>query len=216
MVHTRPLRVFGAGGVLLAVLSLSACALVGGGEASGASEGEALPMVDGAPDFQGPWAEDLRRDYLENDNQYWRAAIADGKISEAEFTESESRFGSCLKDAGITYEPLDLQTGGYGAQPPESMSPEELESHIEACDQTTGGVIIGGWYANMYRNPDGLDEGEEQVQCMIDQGLMEPGSKTEHIADWLGGEHSDSERKIARLCIHDPFKKLGMWPNEEK
>lgn len=162
-----------------------------------------------APEFTGPWADALTEVYLTSQTDAQRSILADGLVTEAEYTEVRNQFAACMADLGI-----EFTFGSYGTMTSESAegAPEGEafeEAYIGCSGQTKSGV---DWvYESMQRNPENLDEPTIMVACLVRAGLV-PDSYTaaQYSLDWVHGTLPYSETDTdATLCEFDP---LGLLP----
>lgn len=192
--------------LLLASISLTACSSAN--IATDASEPADLPIVNGIPQFEGPWAEDLRRDYMDNDNEYWHKVIANGHISEREYDEHRNRLITCLHDGGLKSAELDKGHVTYADDP--ALSDQEENQIMTACDDQEASVMFDIWYHNLRANPDNLDWQAAELECLINYGLLQPGATRADVQAWYESEENRQRQKEAYICAKDPFGKLGL------
>lgn len=106
--------------------------------------------------FKGSWAADLRRDYLEYHDQYWRAAIADGKISEREYDEVRNRSIQCMRDAGLT-DARTVEDGYISYTDIPSIPQEEQHAIGTGSGKSSGLYQLENCYTQLRAIPDILD-----------------------------------------------------------
>ncbi|MFV0407907.1 MAG: hypothetical protein ACK5LN_13985 [Propioniciclava sp.] len=151
--------------------------------------------------FTGPWAQQLRTAYEESRSELERQVLADGLITDAEYAELLGAFQTCIEDLGyeLTWEGDD---GGFSI--PGEQSPSEQQ--IAECSATTDGEA-SGYYVQMRRNPENLDEAEIMVDCLIRVGVVDPSySPEDYQQDGLSGSgptYLDTEE--FRACNADPL-----------
>lgn len=198
------------GNTLLAVgaLLLSAC-----GSASAptdASEPADLPIVNGIPQFEGPWAGALTQQYQEENNEYFRMALANGHISEREIHEAKSRAEQCMTDQGLTGFVLNDDGSAIGGESP-TLSEEEEREAFFTCEVSSGWAAISSLGQLMKANPANKDWNAAELQCMIDQGYLQPGATQEDYQHWEESQPVEVRfEKEAVTCRFDPFGELGM------
>lgn len=194
-------------GLVSACLVLCISLMAGCGGSSPGSSG-----TDGAgasPTFTGPWADALTEVYLTSQTDAQRSILADGVVTEAEYTEVRNQFAACMADLGI-----EFTFGSYGTMTSESAegAPEGKafeEAYIGCSSQTKSGV---DWvYESMQRNPENLDEPTIMVACLVRASLV-PDSYTaaQYSLDWENGTLPYSETDPdATLCEFDPLGLLS-------
>ncbi|XBH20746.1 hypothetical protein V5R04_10970 [Jonesiaceae bacterium BS-20] len=143
----------------------------------------ALVVVTSActPDVEvaSPYAaqfEDARRGAT---TQFEADALADDKISRAEYVEAEQRFVDCIASHGGKVE-LEDQTGYFTY-----AITGDIELYDSVSDQCGQGAnaLISPLYVDILMNPNRTDFDELMANCLIDVGLVDRTFTKEDMAD---------------------------------
>lgn len=120
--------------------------------------------------------EDARRDAT---TQFEIDALADDKISRAEYVEAEQRFVDCIASHGGKVE-LEDQTGYFVYA---ITGDNELYDSVDnQCRQGTN-ALISPLYVDILMNPNRTDYDELTANCLIDVGLVDRTFTKEDLAD---------------------------------
>lgn len=143
----------------------------------------ALVVVTSActPDVEvaSPYAaqfEDARRVAT---TQFEKDALADDKISRAEYVEAEQRYVDCIASHGAKVE-LEDQTGYFVYAITGDI--ELYDSVSIQCGQGTH-ALISPLYVDILMNPNRTDFDELTANCLIDVGLVDRTFTKEDMAD---------------------------------
>lgn len=161
------------------------------------------------PGFSGPWAHELQKAYEESSSDVFRKIVADGKITEAEYSEAHQHSIQCMADGGfpgVTHHPEE----GVTQMPEIPIEKEALARELMTdCDEKFGIVDIDIWYNNLHLNPDNLNWDEGELQCLIKHKYLPLGSTVADLKAWYETEHEKHVRDAqVRVCGFDPFNKL--------
>lgn len=188
-------------------LLVAAC---GGPDAAGDVAG--LSAVEA--DFgDGPWAEEFERAFNATDSQFVRSVLADGEITEREWTEAMTGVAECMTLEGFAMEPNFDTPGGtftlidMPATIPPGWDEEMSIVKFNVCWPHWFGstdVNIQSLWLGSQINPLNLDPEELLVVCLIDEGLAPQGfSAAEFLAlesevetMWLKALGADGTRFI--------------------
>ena len=131
--------------------------------------------------------EDARRGAT---TQFEADALADDKISRAEYVEAEQRFVDCIASHGGKVE-LEDQTGYFTYA---ITGDSELYDTVDIqCAQGTH-AVISPLYVDILRNPNRTDFDELTANCLIDVGLVDRTFTKDYLEDLVaravGGSNS--------------------------
>lgn len=186
---------------------ISACALDHHSEA--VDEPADLPVVDGIPEFIGPWSAELKEYYTTSESDFFRKALSNGHISEAELLEGKRRAEQCMTDNGL--EDFELHDDGTGVGGVIPGKPEETAKEVYAhCELISGWADLSMLSDAMTANPENKDWQAAELQCLIDRGYLPQGSTTSSVEKWL--EDAPIEKRFepaAVACMTDPFGVRG-------
>lgn len=155
-----------------AVAALLALALTGCAATAESISTDSAHTVGWADEFDKMKSEDLTN--LE------QQILADGVISSEELTAAESAFVTCAKLIGFTVSDFDT-SGGYEIDGPFTENgPPELTRCESAFNRTSG------MYWMMKRNPEGIDEAELMVACLIRAGVVQQNFTRSDYLSQLG------------------------------
>lgn len=145
------------------------------------------------PSFSGPWAEDFRREYddaRDRGNTFAQEVLRDGRITEAEATETMSRYQSCMADSGFT---LDYVMPDGSSQMSGELTDDERTRYNEAdvaCMSDSGYRWITGLYNAVNADPDGSlrNRSDEEARrdladCLKRKGAVDDGFTFEDIPE---------------------------------
>lgn len=106
-------------------------------------------------------------------------ALADDKISRAEYVEAEQRYVDCIASHGAKVE-LEDQTGYFVYAITGDI--ELYDSVSIQCGQGTH-ALISPLYVDILMNPNRTDFDELTANCLIDVGLVDRAFTKEDMAD---------------------------------
>ncbi len=88
---------------------------------------------------------------------------------------------------------------------PEGVTDQKAESdYLECSNKSVGEVEL--LYQQLRRNPDAVDEQQAMADCLVRQGLVEPGYTGEdYTRDTPDNYPFDSDSKLFGECIDDPL-----------
>lgn len=192
------------GAVALLVLTGCASPVNSAGDAppSGAAPTEEVP------EFSGPWAEELAAAWRESDNPRFRAIIADGEVTSAEYAETQNAAKKCLEENGFTgieYNP----DGGSTIAARTDISPEKEDELTRMCEDEAGFIDTEVWYFDLWLNPDNLNWPAAERDCLVKVGHLEKGSSIEDMEAWWRSGVPDTKSVEAHQCATDPFQRRG-------
>lgn len=160
-------------GILIVAASLIAVttACTDGGRTNPVSTGRSEAQM---PYFDGPWASELASSYREAATPFERAALADGKILDAEFAEMEAKFSNCLAAHDITFTGFKAD-GSFDFGFPPSLGSAQANVIQDECSRSSGDNTIGSLYFGMQRNPQNLDEPTIIAACLVSKKVVPRG-----------------------------------------
>ncbi|MCM3658307.1 hypothetical protein M3147_13715 [Agromyces mediolanus] len=149
------------------VALLTGCAVVSG---QGTTNGPDKPGWDAVlSELQDDATTDLERAILE-----------DGRITDEERAAAEDAFGSCAAAVGFEVSGFEAG-GGYTIDGPFT---DDGPPALRACEASFNRT--SGQYWLMQRNPDGRDEAELMLSCLVRAGVLDEGVTRAEYADGLG------------------------------
>ncbi len=161
---------------------------------------------EGPLDVSGPWASEFEYAHEQTDNSFVEAAIADGVVTDQEYSETIERLRECLAAVGITLtvSGLSLEYSIPGDDP------DRAHSNFTRCSGESGEDYIGWLYNGMRRNPENLNESDILVACLIEEGLVDPGySGADYERDvqdqTLPFADDDTAQHTYERCLDDPL-----------
>ncbi|WP_434316147.1 hypothetical protein [Leifsonia sp. P73] len=150
-------------GILIAsALVLTGCS--GPGETAG--ERPDRPAPGGAG-----WESEIADAVRHATTDFERNALADGRISDAEFAEMENGFVECLRDRNVTFGGFG-PAGGYGFTPGPGTTTAEANGIADECSASSGLDTVGSLYFAMQRNPQNLDEASITAACLVKKKVV--------------------------------------------
>jgi len=155
-------------------LGLTAALLLAG--CSGTSPGPAHDNTVKAGDktFTGAWAQEYAQQYRRSGSEFVKKILADGKITEAEFSEVTEKYSTCLAAAGITFQGRRAN-GSTDFFFPNGVSADAANSAADACGRESGEDAVGGLYLAQHRNPQHLDEATIMAACLVKKEAVPRG-----------------------------------------
>ncbi|QHC61351.1 hypothetical protein GSU69_00600 [Rathayibacter festucae] len=160
---------------------------------------EARP-VDG-PAFSGPWAAEFRSYFDDAASDFERGVLADGEITDQEYSEMTDRFSGCLEAAGFDFSGFG-RDGSYSATPLSPVDPDTSRQVTDDCGVESGERTIGALYTWITRNPENVDEASIVVDCLHRKGLVDAGYTAE---DWT------RENAVSSLPASIPADRKGEY-----
>ncbi|NTW40278.1 MAG: hypothetical protein HGA44_10400 [Cellulomonadaceae bacterium] len=160
------------------------------------------------PDFSGPYAAEFAESYQSAESDFVRRALEDENISDAEYAEMTERFRQCLADVGITFKGFD-STGAYST----TLAPNADDTHelVGTCVTESGQDAIGLLRDLISVNPQNLDTATIMAECLVREGVVEPGYGPDDYTTDSTGRFADLEALPADLaeavesCSSDPL-----------
>ncbi|QPK81923.1 hypothetical protein G7Y41_03655 [Schaalia sp. ZJ405] len=151
----------------------------------------------------------MLEDYRKSESSFFREAISDEMISEAEYHEANEREAQCLRDNGFTGVIYHSDgTSEYDAR--SDISHEKEMSLVKECSVKTGGLDVSIWYNILNANPDNVDWPSAQRDCLVKAGVLEPGTTVEEMNRWYDEKGKGSDSRAAYVCSEDALGKLGL------
>ena len=161
------------------------------------------------PQLEGPYAGELEEAYRNSASDFFRAAVADGKITDTEYYEAQERAKSCLEDNGFTGVMYDKNGGSSTAERTDIDEDEEVALH-QKCEATSGLADTEIWYFALNANPDNLDWPSAERDCLVRAGLLEAGTSVDEMNQWYANGGVGSRSHAAYVCSQDALGHLGL------
>lgn len=202
----HPTRGTAAALVSLLALSLAAaCSDAVADDAPSTAATGAPDASDGAPEFSGPWADDIAHTYEELGTDFSRTALADSAISDVEYQEGMALIQECYDAAGFT-----VEYDKYGFETVTSVGGEEDPMDVmNRCAFADGGVAV--LYQQMKANPENVEQETLVAECLVREGVVEPGFTGQDFTEVMdSGEvpWSPVDERI-EPCFKDPLGLLA-------
>jgi len=157
-----------AAAVALLVGLLAGCSAVQGAAGERTAGGGA-----GVPVFIGPYAELYAQSWAETDSEFVHAVLADGRITEQEWSEVRQRLTDCLTAAGFTRVTFE-KYGGYTSDIG-SVAGDQAQTVADACEKESGEHPIASLRQSSLVNPENRDMNELVAECLVNRGLAAAG-----------------------------------------
>ncbi len=116
--------------------------------------------------FTGPWGPELKSAYESATDPAVKAALADGKITRAEYDAAVQRYVACVADKGVTITPQN-QNGLYQY---EAVAGAATDAAVKACTPVI--QTIESLYSDILRNPEHRNYNDVMVECLQRAGLV--------------------------------------------
>lgn len=174
---------------------------------------QAAGAATSVPAFSGPWAEQLDSRYRNAGSDFERSALADGRITDAEFAQTKDRLSTCFSDHGITFRGFDA-VGALQYKLGTGMSSGRGNQVVTECSASSGENSIGFLYFQMKRNPENLANDLIISRCMVANGAVPVSySAKDYDRDAPGATfpYTNPRRgpEIFKECSEDPLGLLG-------
>lgn len=197
----RALAVFSLVGTLVV-----GCAATGGSPTPATNQGQTSENMAGEmPTFEGAWSDLFLSVYSSpqaTDEQ--RTVLADGVITDAEYTQLRGDFAQCLKDLGLTVELFP--GGGFSVDEGSNLNESQIsDDAVPRCEQRTVGSV-GLLYEQIRRNPDQKDEATIVVECLRKHDLVGASyTPAEYQRDLDAYTGLDWNSTAVLACSQDPL-----------
>jgi hypothetical protein len=129
--------------------------------------------------FTGPYGAQMRAAYESATDPAIKAALADGKITRAEYEAAVQRYVACAADKGVTITLHDQ----YGLYVYEVAQVPGADAALAACTPVI--QTIESLYASITTNPQDLDWNDVVVGCLRRAGLVGPDYTGKQFKAWL-------------------------------
>lgn len=136
------------------------------------------------------------------DDPFITQAIADDHITDDELLELHERLATCVRAAGFeVIVELDQVTYGDTSE----VGEERLDEVIDACEPHL--AEFETLHTDPRINPDNLDFNQLVVDCLVSNGIVDPGLtveeylSTEDLSTLWSAEHDEE----ADACLFDPL-----------
>lgn len=179
-------------GALACLMMLAGC---------GASAGTSATVPKDPSD---PYAAEYTAAIDASSSDFVRQVLADHKITDQEFAESEDRYAACLKDAGIEPYRQDTEAGTKTYSTVALPAGDEASEAATTCSAQWLGEIESIYSAGL-QNPTNEDWWVLVARCLVDQGVVPEGTTGKDVNDTMtqlgtrfgSAEGSDEPVKIA-------------------
>lgn len=155
---------------------------------------------------EGPWASEIEVAYTRSNNNFIRQILADGIITDAEFSEARSRVKDCMAEAGFEGWWQQGQLGDWSWT---------IDGRGSAAHDEASGRCFSMWlgdihwlYQDMRFNPNNEEMSPLIAQCLVRNGLVPEGFtghdwdefERANLFDYGEGCYPDPEREGAVIC----------------
>lgn len=155
---------------LAAIAPLSGCA---SSEPRASSHGSTGGDAS-TPTFSGPWADEFLSAFRASKSEFERNVLADGVVTDGEFSEMQDRFAKCLTAHDIQFKGFNA-AGGYDFDFGERMSAAEANAAADTCSASSGLDTVGSLFFAMHRNPKNVDEATLMADCLVRKKMVPKG-----------------------------------------
>ena len=205
---------------LAIVFALSGCAHTADGDSSAFAgqqfAGYDIPSIIAAykediAGFQGTVVSDLARGILE-----------DGWVTDEELREVQSKFKTCLADAGITgvkfysngsYDVDDNWVSALDGKDAGEITEQDVAADpLYRCSEETDEAVIEMAYQMMRTNPENIDSDALMVDCLKEKGAVEQGFTEQDLNkayENAGADNSLMRSDAYHTCLMDPLGLLS-------
>ncbi|NEG77987.1 hypothetical protein [Bifidobacterium avesanii] len=154
------------------------------------------------------------------------AVVDDGVITADEMNEAERRMVGCYAKYGYEVN-RDYWLGDYGGLSPFVKKSEDTWEHVDEiraeCEDDTGWGWVSQYYWAVYTNPENIDLGPYQYQCLKEKGMLlkdypsyedfkrdweNPGNNEPVINSSKSAQAFDARAK----CFSDPLHNISNAP----
>lgn len=154
------------------------------------------------PEFQGPYAGELRVAWVNSTSDLQRKALQDGTLSEAEVAAMDDQMHQCLSTNGAVFIQIGRE-GSLGVK-----FPPQMESQTDDIVQARTEVVYGPLQLlerQLRRNPLHEDEHALMAACLVRVGLAPAGYSAEDYGrDVPNNFPFSTDDKRFGDCIQDP------------
>lgn len=151
--------------------------------------------------FSGPWAAEFHSYFEEAVSDFERGVLADGAITDQEYSEMTARFDTCLTGAGFDFSGFAAD-GSYSTTPTTAVDADTAEQTVDDCSVEAGERSIGALHGFVARNPENADTASIMVDCLHRTGLVGADYTTE---DWT------RENAVSSLPASIPADRKGEY-----
>lgn len=159
--------------------------------------------------FSGPYAAQLKESYENASSDFVRNVLADGVVSDSEFSELQNRLLTCWRDHGYKQGRVEAD-GKLSVEDRTDISEEEEAKIFSQCSEQAGVPEIEGLYWSMRNNPDNLDWPSAERDCLVRAGLLEAGTSVDEMNQWYANGGVGSRSHAAYVCSQDALGHLGL------
>lgn len=177
--------------IISGLLLLPACGSSdqGGAGEKAAAPGEKISLVE-------EFKKARRQARTDFERGIWDRAIKTGRISQADYEESFSRYRQCAQDAGYRETYTKQANGTYRITPPQLTEDKALDQYLKTtndCANNAGLPRVEALLRTQADNPDRLaDPREVVVRCLLKEGLV----TADYTAEQLGEAAKNGFRKV--------------------
>lgn len=158
-----------------------------------------------SPKFGGPYAAELRDVYSKSRSEFERAALADGKVTDAEEAEMIERLRTCLASNGHRLDSFK-KTGAHEIT---ALNPDEEgptgRKQIESCETYAGVNTVGLIYSAMLTDPQNIDLVPKIIACFKEHRLVDSGYGKSDYERALPSFSDEKKNAQVSQCNADPL-----------
>lgn len=161
-----------------------------------------------APEFSGPYKDDLKQAWVESNSDFVREVLADQIVSDQEWAEVVSAMDKCFTENGLSFKGFD-DGGGYSLGPA-SISSDEINDIQLTCEKRSGESWLNFFRYAATKNPDRIPAEQALTACLIKHGAVAPDYTPEQFIEDSPGmnfpfKDEDKGEEIFKQCNMDPF-----------
>ena len=125
---------------------------------------------------------------------------------ESEFAEAQQANAECLEDLGFQ----DIESfsqGGMQLSPHNSSMPQDdVQDLVKKCSDSSGLTEVEVLHTSLASNPNNEDWQQLNVDCLIREGVVEPGFTKEDLDQWFATDDPMLRTgSKAKQCLDDPL-----------
>jgi len=158
--------------------------------------------------FSGPWAAEFQEAYGKAKDEAIREILADGEISELEFSEVWTKYTSCLAASGVRITNVEFD-GSTESEFDPGVTPDAAREAETRCSESSGEYPVGMLYHWVRGNPMNEDESVIISACLVDRGLAPKGygarEYEQDLPDYPSFVNTPEDVKIYESCRIDPL-----------
>ena len=150
---------------------------------------------------EGPWADEFEQAIRDAQTQFEKDILADGRITDAEFSEATAKYLDCMESAGV---PVEI-VGSGAAMTFQTTDNAGFDAHDPTC-QTGTIQLLSPLYVGINQNPNNDDIMQLVADCLVEAGVA-PKSYDASALEREISENSGvpvANPEVLSACANDP------------